>query len=75
MEEMVGESGEVTTAAEKAQADGTYRGMAFVHGELWRIAASRPLPKGAMVRVMKVEGLTLHVEEAQKEVGTAKEKK
>jgi membrane protein implicated in regulation of membrane protease activity len=49
--------------------------MAFVHGELWRIAASRPLPKGAMVRVMKVEGLTLHVEEAQKEVGTAKEKK
>ncbi len=62
MEQMVGASGEVTTAAETPQADGTYRGMASVHGELWRVVAKRPLPSGAFVRVVRAEGLTLHVE-------------
>ena len=62
MEQMAGVSGEVVTAAETPQADGSYCGMASVQGELWRVVAPRPLPKGTLVRVLKVDGLTLHVE-------------
>ncbi|MBI1749208.1 MAG: nodulation protein NfeD [Acidobacteria bacterium] len=62
MEQMAGVSGEVTTAAETPQADGAYHGQAFVQGALWSVVAAQPLPKGARVRVLKTEGLTLHVE-------------
>ena len=62
VEQMAGASGEVTTAAETPLANGAYRGMAFVQGELWRVVAAQPLPEGALVRVLRVEGLTLHVE-------------
>ncbi|MCL4524458.1 MAG: nodulation protein NfeD [Acidobacteria bacterium] len=62
MEQMVGASGEVTTAGETPQADGSYHGQASVQGELWRVVAAQALPKGARIRVMKVDGLTLHVE-------------
>jgi membrane-bound serine protease (ClpP class) len=61
-EQMVGASGEVTTAAETPQADGSYHGMASVHGELWSVVAVQPLPLGAPLRVLKLSGLTLHVE-------------
>jgi len=56
-EEMVGEEG-VVTAALPAQGEGLIR----VHGELWRAAASSPLPEGMVVRVTRVEGLKLFVE-------------
>lgn len=62
LEQMIGATGEVTTAGETPQADGTYRGMASVRGEMWRVVATQPLPGGALVRVLKAEGLTLHVE-------------
>jgi membrane-bound serine protease (ClpP class) len=74
MEHMVGASGEVSTAALAPQADGSYRGQASVQGELWRVVSNQPLAKGAQVRVIKVEGLTLHVELAgapQEAVGAA----
>jgi membrane-bound serine protease (ClpP class) len=60
VEELVGEIGEVT---EPVGATGN-TGMVFVHGELWRAAASdgQPIPKGARIRVAKVKGLTLEVE-------------
>jgi membrane-bound serine protease (ClpP class) len=58
-EKMVGEIGEVTQAI-----DG--RGMVFVAGELWRAASTVQIPKGARVRVLKVDGLTVHVEPADK---------
>lgn len=60
VEELVREVGEVTQAIEGAA--GPMRGMVFVHGELWRAAASQPIPKGARVRVVRVEGLTVYVE-------------
>ena len=62
MEQMVGVSGEVVTAAETPQADGTYRGQASAQGVLWSVVSAQPLPHGAVVRVLKVDGLTLHVE-------------
>jgi membrane-bound serine protease (ClpP class) len=68
MDEMLGEVGEVTEAVSQPGAagapgaDGMSRGMAFVHGELWRVASRTPIPKGAHVRVTKVDGLTLVVE-------------
>jgi membrane-bound serine protease (ClpP class) len=60
VEELVGEIGEVTEAVGAAG----NAGMVFVHGELWRAAASdgQPIPKGARIRVAKVKGLTLEVE-------------
>ena len=58
-EELVGEEGQVT---QPVGPDGT--GMVFVHGELWRaVPPDRAvLPRGARVRVKRVEGLLLHVE-------------
>ena len=58
-EELVGEEGEVTEAV----APGNALGMVRVHGELWRAAApGEEIPRGARVRVKKVDGLTLQVE-------------
>jgi membrane-bound serine protease (ClpP class) len=54
-EALSGAVGEVTE-----QIDG--RGMVFVEGELWRAAADRRISKGERVRVVRVDGLTLHVE-------------
>jgi len=56
-EEMLGAEG-VVTAALPAQGEGMVR----VHGELWRAAASSPVPEGALVRITRVEGLKLFVE-------------
>ncbi len=62
LEHMVGATGRVTTPGESPQADGLYLGMASVQGELWRVVATQPMPEGTFVRVVKAEGLTLHVE-------------
>jgi membrane-bound serine protease (ClpP class) len=37
-------------------------GMVRVRGELWRARARGPIPEGARVRVVDVDGLTVHVE-------------
>jgi membrane-bound serine protease (ClpP class) len=61
-ESMVGAIGNVTEPVEQQ------KGMIFVKGELWRAVragadgSAAPIPKGASVRVVKVEGLTLYVE-------------
>jgi membrane-bound serine protease (ClpP class) len=59
VEELVREVGEVR---EPIGADAASRGMVFVHGELWRAVASQPIPRGARVRILRVDGLTLVVE-------------
>jgi len=59
-EEMLGAEG-VVTAALPAQGEGMIR----VHGELWRAAASSPVPEGTLVRVTRVDGLKLFVEPKQ----------
>ena len=63
-EELIKEEGEVIEPV--GAAPGT--GMVRVHGELWRAAApaGETIPKGAWVRVRKVDGLTLEVEPAKR---------
>ncbi len=63
-EELLSEEGEVTEPVESVSGDGVATGMVRIHGELWRAAAppGQTIPKGARVRVRKVEGLLLEVE-------------
>jgi membrane-bound serine protease (ClpP class) len=63
-EELLAEEGEVTEPVGAASAEGIVTGMVRIHGELWRAAAAagEMIPKGARVRVRKVDGLTLEVE-------------
>jgi membrane protein implicated in regulation of membrane protease activity len=42
----------------------------LVHGELWRAVATQRIPKGAQVRVRRVDGLTLNVEPLDPASGT-----
>lgn len=52
---MIGELGVVRTDIAPA-------GKVLVHGEVWDAHAGQAIPKGARVRVRKIEGLTLEVE-------------
>ncbi len=70
-EQLLGAEGEVTAAVELTGANGAGQGMVFVHGELWRAVAQQQIPRGARVRVVKVEGLTLHVEPAGAQPSTS----
>jgi len=47
-------------------------GMIRVHGELWRAESSRPVQEGETVRILRVEGLKLYVEQAEAAVSAAK---
>ncbi|MGH9859438.1 MAG: NfeD family protein [Candidatus Acidiferrales bacterium] len=62
-EQMLGATGEVTKAIHPAGSayEGS-SGMVFVQGELWRAEADQEIPKGAPVRVTRVNGLTVRVE-------------
>lgn len=56
VEGLTGEVGDVTRDLEP-------EGMVFVHGETWNaVSSSGPIPRGARVRVVKVENLRLTVE-------------
>ena len=55
-EGMVGESG-------VAKTDINNQGKVLVHGEYWNASSERPIPAGARVRVTKVEGLKVEVEQ------------
>ena len=62
LEGLIGLVAEVTEAIHGGSEAASGRpGMVFVHGELWRAVAAEQVPKGARVRVVRVEGLTLHV--------------
>jgi len=56
-EELLGAEGVVESGL-----DGGTTGMIRVHGELWRAVSSRPVSAGKLVKVVRVEGLTLSVE-------------
>jgi membrane-bound serine protease (ClpP class) len=62
VEQLVQEVGEVTEPIGGGAAGNGGRGMVLMHGELWRAAAVTAIPRGARVRVVRVDGLTLHVE-------------
>ena len=62
-EELIGEEGEVVEPVGGTEPSAG-AGLVRVHGELWRAAtpAGENIPKGARVRVRKVDGLTIQVE-------------
>jgi len=55
-EGMIGEAGVAKTDIHK-------QGKVLVHGEYWNAFSERPIPAGARVRVIKVNGLTIEVEQ------------
>ena len=59
-EELIGAEGVAVTPV-----DSVAEGMIRIHGELWRAIATGPVVIGKTVRVIKVEGLLLHVEPIQ----------
>ncbi len=57
-EDLVGASGE-------ALEDFTGEGWARVRGENWKVVSATPLGRGDRVRVLGIDGLTLHVEKLE----------
>jgi membrane-bound serine protease (ClpP class) len=66
-EELVGSQGVVVKLLQSGA-----EGMIRVHGELWRAEATQPIEEGKTVRIVRVEGLKLHVEPAEVAVSTTK---
>ncbi len=64
-EALRGLSGKVVAAIPGAGQAGSQEGMVRVRGELWRAVAPQAVAVGGLVRVVRVEGLTLHVEPAE----------
>ena len=60
-EQLVGRDAEVTEAFAPAETAGLFSGMVRMHGELWRATSHEAIAVAAHVRVVRVEGLTLHV--------------
>jgi membrane-bound serine protease (ClpP class) len=46
-----------------------FAGMVRLQGELWRAVAAQPVPAGARVRVVRIEGLTAYVAPADEPAG------
>ena len=44
--------------------NGAVRGKVFVHGEIWNAVADQPIARDMPVRVVAVDGMTLHVDPA-----------
>ena len=65
LEQLAGSEGQVTEALVSLAPGGPARGMVRVHGELWRAVANAEVPKDTPIRVLKADGLTLHVEPKQ----------
>ena len=59
VEAMTGAEAEVVTDIDN-------EGKVFLRGEYWKATSEKPVKKGAKVRVVKVEGLSLLVEEIKK---------
>jgi membrane-bound serine protease (ClpP class) len=62
VEQLIGAEGLVTEAFVPSGPGQNGRGMVRVHGELWRATAEDVVPQDAAVRVVGVDGLTLHVQ-------------
>ncbi|MEZ5284703.1 MAG: nodulation protein NfeD [Vicinamibacterales bacterium] len=65
IEGLVGERGRALSAVGPTDA-----GQARVHGEIWRAVSVAPIPAGAGLRVIAVDGLTLRVEASDSAVPT-----
>lgn len=62
-EQLIGSEGEATQSFSPGEPP---KEMVRVHGELWRAASSQAITAGARVRVVRMDGLTLYVEPAEK---------
>jgi len=47
-------------------------GLIRVHGELWQAESAQPVQEGKTVRIVRVEGLKLHVEPVDAAVSIVK---
>ncbi|NTW78336.1 MAG: nodulation protein NfeD, partial [Syntrophaceae bacterium] len=54
-------------AEAEAVTDITGEGQVFFNGEYWKATSEKPIKKGAKVKILRIEGLTLSVEEIKKE--------
>jgi membrane-bound serine protease (ClpP class) len=57
LEELMGEQGIVVSPMQSGA-----EGMVRIHGELWRAISAQTVTEGKPVRVLRIEGLKLHVE-------------
>ena len=57
-----------------AKTDIHTNGKVLVHGEYWNAFSDRPIPSGARVRVVKVQGLKIKVEEGNSGTGNGHKK-
>jgi membrane-bound serine protease (ClpP class) len=62
-EQLIGAEGEATQSIGPGEAA---KEMVRIHGELWRASSSHAIAAGSRVRVVRIDGLTLHVEPAEK---------
>src|SRR5262249_28895642 len=62
VETWIGDVGRVTESIGHGAGGEAGRGLVFLRGELWRAESTHAIPEGARVRVVRVAGLTLHVE-------------
>jgi membrane-bound serine protease (ClpP class) len=60
-EGMIGELG-------LAKSDVHLKGRVFVHGESWNASSAVPIAAGASVRIVKVQGLKVEVEEEKRSI-------
>jgi membrane-bound serine protease (ClpP class) len=58
-EAMIGEEAEVVRDIDK-------EGEVFIKGEYWKAGSDAPIPKGSKVKIIKVDGMKLTVEEIKK---------
>jgi membrane-bound serine protease (ClpP class) len=64
-EGLIGLPGVVVTPIPAESAVSSNEGMVRVRGALWRAVAPQSIGKGSAVRVVRVEGLTLHIEPSE----------
>ena len=62
VEELPHEVGEVAEPIGGGAADDRGRGLVLVRGELWRATSTTAIPRGARVRIVRVDGFTLYIE-------------
>jgi len=72
IEQLSGAEAEVTEPLAATGDGGGFQGMVRLHGELWRAIAPEAIPAGAHVRVVRTEGLTVHVVPAERGAMMAK---
>jgi len=65
MKTITGEEGMIGEAG-VAKSDIHINGKVFVHGEFWNASSATPIPAGSPVRVVKVQGLKVEVEEEKR---------